>query len=148
MTPRDLDTALADSPDGARLIFETSEGPIGAGYHVTEWKLARVQSIDCGARRADWTEASLQLLDGYGGQHMTVRTFRGILNKSIAALPDLADAPFSVEFAPGNAGLRIFQASPPRLDADRVTIALRDGGAICKPAQVGQATGAAASCCG
>ena len=145
MTPKDLDTALADSPGGARLIFETSDGPIAAGYHVTEWKLAQIESIDCGARRASWTEASLQLLDGHGGQHMTVETFRGILAKSMAALPDLADAPFSVEFAPGNAGLRIFKVSAPRQGADRVTIALQDGGAACKPAL--EAVGPTASCC-
>ena len=146
MTPREFDTALSASPVDARLIFETSEGPIGPGYHVTEWKLAHVQSIDCGARRDDWTEASLQLLDGDGGQHMTVGTFRGILAKSMTALPDLADAPFSVEFAPGNAGLRIFQANAPRLDADRVTVTLQDGGATCKPALT--AIDATEGCCG
>ena len=149
MTPQELDSALAAFPQDAPLIFSSPDGPVGAGYHVTEWKLARIESIDCGAHRSAWTEAALQLLDGPGRDYMKVAKFRGILRKSIEAMPALEHTAFKVEYAPNNLGLRIFDPQMPVSDQASVTISLQDSGAQCKPMQMMEpAQPAQNPCCG
>ena len=148
MILNDLIDDLSGLPDEAALVFESSGGPIAGGYHVTELKHATVTSIDCGTRVAEWTEAALQLLDGNGGEFMTVGTFRTILARSVGSVAGLGDAPLHVEFAPGNAGMRIWQLSAPELRDSRVTIELSEDRAHCKPALETRALGSAApNCC-
>ena len=89
MTLQDFHDRLAQASPDARVVFATDEGRISAGYHVTEFKLAQIQSIDCGATPSQWTEASFQLLDGRGGEHMTAQKFQAILTRSAAILPGL-----------------------------------------------------------
>ena len=146
LTLGSLRTALETSDNGSSLIFATNDGPIGAGYHVTELKLADIRSIDCGARQSAWTEATLQLLDGHGGGHMTVGTFRGIADKSLGALPGLSHAPLSVEFAPGNNGLRLYQIEAVDNEDSATVVRLKDLTALCKPAHAVKSDGS--SCCG
>ena len=136
---------LTEADASRRLIFATIEGPIGAGYHVTELKLADVSSIDCGANQTAWTEATLQLLDGYGEDHMTAGTFAGIADKSMTALPGLRDAPLSVEFAPKNEGLRIYQIGAIQRTDDTLIVGLQNRQALCKPSAA-QVSGGA-DCC-
>ncbi|MEQ8228222.1 MAG: DUF6428 family protein [Rhodospirillales bacterium] len=123
-----------NTPDAAELIFSTEQGPIGQGYHLTEIKHATVTGIDCGARVTTWTEASLQLLDGAGDAYMTVGKFKGILDTSLATIEDLGDAGLKVEFANGNAGLRLYRITHIAHQDRRVVITLGDDRAVCKPA--------------
>ena len=156
MTPLSLLHGLQKMPADLPLIFQTGDGSIGAGYHVTEFKLAEVGSIDCGGRLASWTEAALQLLDGHGGSHMKVGKFNGILEQSIARLKGLGDCPLQVEFAHENKGMRIYDLSVPELNGETVAIRLSDVRAHCKPAlehlsgaETGACCGSSASgCCG
>ncbi|MEP3045894.1 MAG: DUF6428 family protein [Roseibium sp.] len=140
MTPQDLYDTLAALPDDAPLVFQTGDGAIGAGYHVTEFKLAEIASIDCGGRLANWSEAALQLLDGTGRDHMTVGKFSKILHQSIARLPGLGDTHLHVEFAHANNGLQIFQISVPELMEGVVAVHLSPNRAHCKPALEAAAT--------
>ena len=137
----ELDASDKDS----RLIFATAEGAIGAGYHVTELKLAKVKSIDCGANRSGWREATLQLLDGQSGDHMTVGKFAGIADKSMAALPGLSDAPLSVEFAPKNEGLKLYQIGTLQRTKGTLVAQLQDRHALCKPSITQKSGGS--TCC-
>lgn len=152
MTPLTLDQSLKGLPQDAPLVFFTDAGTIGSGYHVTEWKLAQINSIDCGGKTDAWVEASLQLLDEDGGAFMTVAKFRGILAASIKALPALAEAPFSVEFAHGNIGKSIFDAGTPELQGEQVRVHLRPAQAECKELSrwvgaMAGASGCAPDCC-
>lgn len=147
MTPLSLLDALEKMPAELPLIFRTGDGAIGEGYHVTELKLAVVNSIDCGGRLASWTEAGLQLLDGHGGSHMQLGKFNAILAQSIASLKGLGDSPLQVEFAHGNRGMRIYDLSEPVLGDGAVAIRLSEVRAHCKPAL--ELTSADVSaCCG
>lgn len=140
-----LDTLPGDAP----LVFATPDGEIGDGYHVTEFKLAHVTGIDCGARLSNWSEATLQLLDGAGGGHMRTGKFAGILRQSIGKVSGLGEAPLQVEFAHGNSGRRIYRPATPELAEGRVLVALRDTRAHCKPALDRKiALGSSAGCCG
>ncbi len=134
--------------DGAGVVFETSEGEIGAGYHVTELKLAHFDSIDCGGNRHRWSEAHLQLLDAPGSDHMRAGKFSGILRKSVDTISELRDAPFYVEFALENKGIERFRIEDVEVDDSRIAIALEPGRAACKPAMASGAKDNGAACCG
>ncbi|MEM9437681.1 MAG: DUF6428 family protein [Pseudomonadota bacterium] len=152
MTLDQLLTDLAACDPEAPLIFATEEGAIGGGYHVTEFKLARVESIDSGGRRGSFDEALLQLLDGAGGARMRVGKFAAIAQRSRETLRGLGEAPLRVEFAHGNAGKAIYELEPPAPGPHGVGIALVGEAALCKPAQAampgcGAARGEAQRCC-
>ena len=140
-----LRAELTDADLDRRLVFATIDGPIGAGYHVTEFKLAQVQSIDCGARTANWQEAQMQILDGYGESHMTVAKFTAIADQTVNAIPALGDVPITIEFAPRNQGLHLYQiGAVQRTDTDLI-VGLQDRQAACKPAASSSSGGSA--CC-
>ncbi len=156
MTLTDLRAALGAMNPDAELVFQTEDGTIGGGYHVTEFKLSDVTSVDCGGRTDAWSEATLQLLDGAGGDRMRVEKFARILDQSLGALPGLGAAPLTVEFAPSNAGLRLFHPAAPKASGDRALVRLDQGRAVCKPARdfaasqrpaVRPGTMAARACC-
>lgn len=144
MTLNHLLTDLDSTDANARLVFHYHGQAIGAGYHVTELRHTASTGIDCSGAVERTQDARLQLLDGHGVTHMAVGKFRSILKASLAKVPDLADVPLVVEFAPGNAGLRLLQVSGrPTDDAGQVTLTLEDLHAECKPAARAQA-----ACCG
>jgi len=112
-TLAEVSAALAKVPADLPAVFTTDAGDIGGGYHVTELKLADVQSIDCMARQSSFREAQVQILDGHGGKHMAAGQLHKIISQSLKAIPDLAKVPFSVEFAPGNQGLSRYALGAP-----------------------------------
>ena len=123
---KSVDPALA-------LIFRTSDGEIGAGYHVTELRHSKSTGIDCGGRIEAFDEARLQLLDGTGEAHMSVGKFAGIVEKSLAAVPELAEAPVLVEFGHANAALSLLAIGVPDIRGDAIVVPLGPSRAVCKP---------------
>lgn len=117
------------------LILTTDRGTAGAGYHVTELRHSLSTGIDCGGQIDSWHEARLQILDGSGGSHMPVGKLCGILEKSLSALPQLAEAPLLVEFGHDNAALTLMSVGAPQAQADHVTPPLGHAHAVCKPVQ-------------
>ncbi|MVO15471.1 DUF6428 family protein [Parasedimentitalea huanghaiensis] len=131
----------------APLVFETNEGEIGGGYHVTELKQAIITSIDCGGNIDDWRETHVQLLDGQTGEHMSVGKFAAIADKSMAKVQHLGEAPLYFEFALKNNGLRRYQIEALTPDASKIIVLLTEGRAVCKPAAAGKAVETANGCC-
>ena len=149
MTLADLLSELKALDADSALVFEANGEPIGAGYHVTELRHSESTGIDCGGTVEKWSEARLQLLDGAGNAHMRVGKFVGILEQSLARLPELADVPVMVEFAPENVGLQLMELGHPLAGGKSVLVSLRATVAVCKPARRSRSSGAAASaCCG
>ena len=124
---------------GAGVVFRTDEGEIGGGYHVTELKLARFDSIDYSGNRHRWAEAHLQLLDAAGSDHMRAGKFIGILRKSTETIDELRDVPAYVEFAPENRGIERLRIEDVEVDGNRIVVALEPGTAACKPAAASRA---------
>ena len=147
MTLDDLLAATSALPADAPLVFTTEQGPIGAGYHVTELKLAVIRSIDCGGRKDAWTEATLQLLDGAGRSHMQTGKFVGILEQSLRSVEGLGQSPLRVEFSHGNRGLSLFELAPPVQEDGQVMMRLTTINAACKPALERVGGASASSCC-
>lgn len=129
-----LDALPADTD--VPLIFTTDQGEISAGYHVTEFRLARIDAIDCGRGQSSWTEGHVQLLDGsqMASEHMNVGKFRQIAQQSIRALPGLGAATLVVEFAPGNAAFSRFSPASVASSQGAIYIDLQAHHAVCKPA--------------
>lgn len=123
----------AVSPD-APVIFTTEQGEIGGGYHITELKLASVNSIDCGGRLSNWTEASVELLDGTGETHLTAGKWQMILSQSVKKIAGLGDADLHIEFGIQNIELRKYKVTAPEISNGRLEFHLGDQRALCKPA--------------
>ncbi len=147
MTINDFLQTLADKPTDAPVVFATKQGEISGGYHVTELKLAHVTGIDCGARQAEWVEASIQLLDGGGGAHMEAGKLSNILEQSKRHVKGLGEADVHFEFAHNNAGLQRYNMQSSIEANGRVEIHLDTQRAICKPAQ-DHIYASGSDCCG
>lgn len=130
------------------LVFETKDGEISAGYHVTELTHSTSKGIDCVGNTETWTQAKLQLLDGRGSAHMPVGKFCGIVSKSLSVMPELKDVSLSVEFGHDNTDLRLLSLGSPERRGDRIVIALGNTRAVCKPAErAGRQEGGSVPCC-
>ncbi len=147
MTINEFLQTLADKPADAPVVFMTNQGEISGGYHVTELKLASITGIDCAARQAEWTEASIQLLDGGGGVHMNVGKFSNILGQSKSHIKGLGKADMHFEFAHNNAGLQRYNMQSSVESNGRVEIHLDTQRAVCKPA-LELASNGGSGCCG
>lgn len=121
---------------GTELVFGSDSGEIRPGYHLTEFRLARIEAIDCGRGRDDWTETQMQLLDGSGtdGDYMTVGKFHAIAGASIRALPGLEDGRLVVETGFGGTPLVKSRVGAVEWRGDRVHIGLTADHAQCRPA--------------
>lgn len=151
ITLPDLIALLRAHPHDTPLVFASEAGDIGAGYHVTELRHSASTGIDCGGTIEAWPEVRLQLLDGTGRTHMPAGKFLGILERSLKALPALAEAPVIVEFAHANRGLRLMLPEAPQAEDGRLVLRLNETRAVCKPAErsaAARAPGAQAACCG
>ncbi|WP_018997398.1 DUF6428 family protein [Hirschia maritima] len=133
MTLKKLKDELSSLPPESPVIFYTDTDKIDGNYHVTELKLARIDSIDCVGRRSDREEAFLQLLDGHGGDYMTNAKFSGILEQSINSVKRLGDAPVFAEFGAKNSILSIYHIAEPELQNDQILIHLVSTRSKCRP---------------
>lgn len=100
VTLNDLLTRLCEEDDQP-IVFRTADRAVQAGYHLTEFKLARVRSVDCGRRAHEWNEAVVELLDGHGrGSDEFMRTSKlsAIAAKVVSTMPEMGDAPLVIEF--------------------------------------------------
>lgn len=143
-TLRELAAELSRHPGKAPTVIETARGALGAGFHVTELKLARMTSIDCGGRTEAWTEAAMELLDGEGEAEraMPAAKLGRIIETSMRAVDGLGEAPLRVEAALGNDGIERHLMAGVSERHGRVVIALQPARAACKPALDLAASGA------
>ncbi|KCV82192.1 hypothetical protein ATO10_07377 [Actibacterium atlanticum] len=125
-----LEQAAADTP----VIFATDSARIGPGYHVTELKLAQINSIDCGGNLNTWVETQLQLLDGADGAYLQAGKVASILRRSAQTIAGLSDAPLWVEMAPRNQGLSRYRIGAVQDTGGAFKVTLTHDQAQCKPA--------------
>ena len=117
------------------VLFRTPHREVRPGYHLTEFKLARVRSVDCGRGAHEWNEGIVELLDGGdgGGEHMRAGKMGAILADVVAELPAIGDAPLVVEFGPE--ALTRHRIGAVELEADRWTVSLVPLRGQCKAGQ-------------
>lgn len=140
--------ATSTYKDDQNIRFKYNGKVVGAGYHVTELKLADFTGIDCGRNIETWKESSLQLLEGFGSECMKLGKFRAILKQSNKSIQGLAQADLFVEFGPGNNELRKLSISTLSSDDENIFLGLLDEKAVCKPSRPTMPAHSTVSCCG
>jgi Family of unknown function (DUF6428) len=84
------------------LIFEHLHGArVPAGYHVTEVKAVRYQTMDCGGEPNAWAETIVQLWnpeEGDEARFMTVEKFLKIYDRAAGGTPVQSDAEIRLEY--------------------------------------------------
>ena len=144
----DLTSFLKGRTETDQVLFEAEGDEIGRGYHLTELRLARISSIDCGGVMDARDEAQMQVLDAPGDAAMSAGKMAAILSRSAAEIDGLATAPLNVEFSPGNEGLGRYRLGAPRVGQGVVTLTLSAMGPECKAMTRAFAKPKAQECCG
>ena len=121
---------------GSDLAFVYGDRVTKPGYHITEFKFARVTGLDCGANVESWSETVLQLWDiddSVTGEHMTVNKLLGIGRKAISAVGAEPSSRLVFEVSDGSDAMRIFAFD--RLEAANglALIHLKVEVSACKP---------------
>ena len=130
------------------LVFTADGVAARGGYHVTEFQIARIQSMTCNGATDAWEEARVQIVDGADlSGNMSVGHFLNIAAQVQARYPEMFALDVKVEFAPGNAGLHVYHLDPPALTAGAVTVPLVSSRAVCKPLMTTSCCGAGEACC-
>jgi len=84
VTTQDFIAQLRRAP-GKPLLFVNAEGDtIHAGYHLTEIKAAKFDTVDCGGEKNRWSETIMQLwvpANEISEQFMTAGKFLSIYEK-------------------------------------------------------------------
>lgn len=111
------------------LLFTYQSGKdVAPGYHITEVKNLRIDSVDCGGKEDQWNETIIQLwespIESGDNEFMTAYKALGILNKVDRLRPMDKDA--EVKFEYSNADFHTSQMSVASIDRDngvlRVTL--------------------------
>ncbi len=148
MTLTDVLQSLSEVDPDAALLFTADGKAIRGGYHVTEFQVAQIRSMTCGGKTDAWDEARVQIMDGHGTQDpMSVGRFLHIAGLVLDRFPEMATLPLSVEFAPDNSGLHIYQPGTPEMNGSTVTLPLRSDQAQCKALSTTSCCGTGAEVC-
>jgi hypothetical protein len=117
------------------LSFTTAGQRTPAGYHVTEFKAASVQAVDCGGRAATWNEIVLQVLPPAaptGETSMSVGKFLAIYGRVAGSIPLPADALVRVEYGANGATAVSYLVNAIEAGPDGVTVDLAPPTVTCK----------------
>ncbi|XDD42250.1 DUF6428 family protein [Leptospira sp. WS60.C2] len=108
-------------------------------YHITEFKLATIESVDCGGRYDSWKEIILQVLEpnqSSDSDSMKLEKISSILetvSKSIA-IPD--QAVLRIEFGNSSHAMKQYFVSKLFIDGTTIFMKLVDGKTECKASEV------------
>ncbi len=121
------------------LVFELEGNRIKEGYHITEVKRADVVSLDCGLNQQQWTELTVQLLDGRSGSSepwMMNHKASAILKAAMDKLQVPDDTPtLYIEYSPGNSELKKLSVQDIKQYREFSVVTLQHKNAVCKPYQ-------------
>jgi Family of unknown function (DUF6428) len=127
-------TALRAHPE-KQLVFSYGGRDVLPGYHVTEIKSGRFESLDCGAAPEAWRETFIQLWDvpEKGRTHMKVEKFLAILRKVDERLPLDEDAKLTFEVSDGASAVQLYKVERWADGEADVRVALTQRASSCKP---------------
>jgi hypothetical protein len=116
------------------LVFDYGKR-VAPGYHVTEIKAAAVHSMDCGGKRNQWFETTLQVWAPEGTsneRHLGVGKFLSIYRRVAAGVPIAQEATLRVEYGDvGSPAISYLVASVEAL-GDEVVVKLEPPAVACK----------------
>jgi hypothetical protein len=126
--------ALRSAPTKKLVFADASGNEVPGGYHLTELKAVRIDTVDCGGQTNSWNETVVQLWvpSGEGGEHMTAAKFLRIYDK-VSKLVDLdEDAEFKVEYGDEQIFPSVYDVASGAVAGDSLRVALRAPKMTCK----------------
>ncbi|PJZ43980.1 DUF6428 family protein [Leptospira brenneri] len=134
-TWKDFKTNLDLYPE-LQLEFEYGKNQtIFPNYHITEFKLANIQSVDCGGKSDSWFDIILQVLEPKTKENtkfMTLGKVNSILKKVSTSMLIPDDARLRIEFGNDNIAMRQYFVSEMQPKNHAFRIQLADGKTECK----------------
>lgn len=135
LTWKDFKTNLDLYPE-LHLEFEYGKNQtIFPNYHITEFKLANIQSVDCGGKSDSWSEIILQVLEPKvekDTESMTLGKVNSILKKVTTSMDIPEEATLRIEFGNETSAMRQYFVSEMRPKDSSFLIQLKDGKTECK----------------
>lgn len=118
-----------------QLIFhDAHEHAVQPGYHLTELKAARFDTVDCGGQVNQWAETIVQLWvpDDAEDRYMTAGKFLKILDKVRGLIPLQLDAEIRVEYGDDNFFPSTYHVISVSENSDEIRAALQPPATTCK----------------
>jgi hypothetical protein len=147
VTTQDFIAQLRRAPDQP-LLFVNAEGDtIHAGYHLTEIKAAKFDTVDCGGEKNRWNETVMQLwvpANEISEQFMTAGKFLSIYEKVSSMIDVDPAAEVRFEYGDENFFPSNYHVDSVREETDALRVELLPPETTCK-ARDRRAAGA--SCC-
>ncbi|MCW7494563.1 DUF6428 family protein [Leptospira sp. 2 VSF19] len=135
LTWKDFQTNLDLYPE-FHLHFQYGDRQtIFPNYHITEFKLAKIQSVDCGGNSDFWTEIILQVLEPTiekNTESMTFSKVNSIIKKVMNVMEIPSNAILRIEFGNQKLAMRQYFVSEMIPMKNAVLIQLQDGKTECK----------------
>jgi hypothetical protein len=147
VTTQDFIAQLRHAPDKP-LVFVNAEGAtIHAGYHLTEIKAAKFDTVDCGGEKNRWNETVMQLwvpANEISEQFMTAQKFLSIYEKVSCLIDVDSTAEVRFEYGDENFFPSNYHVDSVMEETDTLRVELRPPQATCKARD---RRAAEASCC-
>ena len=148
MTTQDFIAQLRRAPEKS-LLFVNAEGDtIHAGYHLTEIKAAKLDTVDCGGKKNRWNETIMQLwvpADETSETFMTAGKFLSIYERVSSMIDVDPAAEVRFEYGDENFFPSNYHVESMTEEIDALRVELRTPQTTCK-ARERRAAGAS-SCC-
>jgi Family of unknown function (DUF6428) len=127
--------AMLRSGPTKKLVFADGSGnEVPGGYHLTELKAVRFDTVDCGGQTNRWNETIAQLWvpSGEEGEHMTAAKFLRIYDKVSNLVEIDGDAEFRVEYGDEEIFPSIYHVASSAVAGDSLRVALSAPKMTCK----------------
>jgi hypothetical protein len=147
VTTQDFIAQLRRAPDKPLLFVNAGGNTIHAGYHLTEIKAAKFDTVDCGGEKNRWSETVMQLwvpANEISEQFMTGGKFLSIYEKVSCMIDVDAAAEVRIEYGDENFFPSNYHVDSVIEGADALRVELRPPQTTCK-ARDRRAAGA--NCC-
>lgn len=135
LTWNDFKTKLELYPElQLNFVYEQNE-KIYPNYHITEFKLATIESVDCGGKTDSWKEIILQVLEPkekVDQESMSLGKIQSIFQKVSKSLSIPEDAVLRIEFGNANHVMRQYFVSKLQIEGSTLLMHLVDGQTECK----------------
>ena len=146
-------SALRAAPDHQLVFVDRNGHAVPAGYHLTELKAARFDTVDCGGKINHWEETIVQLWvpPAADDNYMTAAKFLKIFDKVRGMAPINLDAQIRVEYDDENFFPSTYHVRSITHESDTTRVLLEPPATSCKARDRRLAAvlaPATSSCCG
>src|SRR6266446_183569 len=133
MKTEEFIATLRRSPEKQLIFHDTQGHAVRRGYHLTELKAARFDTVDCGGQVNRWEETIVQLWvpEEADEHYMTARKFLKILDKVRGLIPLQLDAEIRVEYGDDNIFPSTYHVSSVSENSDEIRVTLQPPATTC-----------------